>query len=166
MSAIRREHPPRTVRLRGRRTAGLVLTVVLLPAGLSACGIIGGKSNHGDAPVEISAGDATTEPTSVQASPTGSPAPVTATQKTTQVVTSNGVTVTRTGIVVRTETNTQTQTKTKTQQVTKVFTPPAVTNTQTQTQTMTQTATVTETKSVTDTKTVTVTCSGTPPVCK
>ena len=147
-----RRHPerraPRTLRVRGRRLAGVVLTAVLVPSLLGACGLIGGQSNHGAAPVEISAGDAgapTGSPGSgsLATSPTGSGSAVATTQNTTQVVVSGGVTVTKTGIVVRTQTNTQTKTQIKTQQVIKVSTAPPVTDTQTQTQTVTTTETVT-----------------------
>lgn len=166
---------PRTVRVRGRRLTAATLTLVSLPMTLAACGLLGGQTNHGEAPVEISNGavdPGQADPTPPSTPGGGSPSPTDtppadtqsavdpnappqgATSTTTQVVVSAGKTVTRTGIVTRTQINTETMTQVRTQ--VKILTPRAVTNTQTQTQTQTQTETQTQTQTKTETKTMQV----------
>ena len=122
----------RTLHVRGRRVAALALLVIALPPTLAACGLLGGATNHGAAPVQI----ATDQPKQVDATgatvaPVDSGAnggAVTATQRTTQVIVSGGATVTRIGLVTHTLVNTQTFTAVRTQQLTKISIPPPVTN--------------------------------------
>ena len=146
MSATRRTEPggTRTLRLRGRRVAGVALIVALTPVTLAACGILGGQTNHGAAPVEIStdnAGQPTGGSAAAGVDPGSNGGAVTATQNSTQIVTSGGATVTRIGIQIRTQVNTQIRTAVKTQQLTKNVTAPPVTNIQTVTDTVTSTVT-------------------------
>ncbi|HEY6793529.1 MAG TPA: hypothetical protein VI248_02480 [Kineosporiaceae bacterium] len=165
------ESAPRTLRIRGPRLAGAALATALVPWTLSACGMLDNRTNHGAAPVEITAtdaGSAVAPPAGSPTRPGGTPPPGTP-QTTTQVVVSGGQTVTRTGYVFRTNVQTKTQLEmmTQTQMATqiRVTTAPPVTSTVTQTATQTVTDTSTVTKTATTTATVKVTCVGNPPVC-
>jgi hypothetical protein len=146
----------RTVRIRGRRMVAAVAVVAATPLTLAACGVLGGGTNHGDAPVEISQDDGGDQAASSGVDPGTAGGAVTATQPTTQLITSGGVTVTRVGLrtlvntQIRTQVNTKVNTQIKTQQLTKtaVSTRPAVTDFQTVNNTVTRTVTDTITRTV------------------
>jgi hypothetical protein len=145
---------PSAVQLRIPRRAAATLAVAVLPLSLAACGLFGGGTNKGQAPVVIPS-----ESAGPSSSPSGSSASSTSSSAAAVVPT----TVTKTGIVVHNQTLVRTATKTL-PQVTRVVTPAPITLTQTQTQTQTNTVisvppaqTVTKTATKTATKTVTKT---------
>jgi hypothetical protein len=107
---------PRILTFRGGRLVSIALSVVVAPLALAACGLIGGNTNHGAAPVVI--------PTVVESSSADGSSPSSSSAAAEPPPTS---TVTKTGIVVKTQTRIQVTTKT----AIKTSVPPAITLTQT-----------------------------------
>jgi hypothetical protein len=136
---------PHVLRVRGRRTAAVVLTVAVVPFTLAACGLLGGDTNHGSAPVVIPTATAAIASANGASASDGSAGTGAATsgqttQATTQVLVSGGMTTTKTGYIVKTQVNTMTKVATKTlPPQTRMVTQAPVTNTQTVTSTVTTT---------------------------
>lgn len=152
---------PRAFTLNAPRVVMAFVAVVVLPATLTACGLLGGDGEE-QAPVVIP-GDAAADVSS-SVSPTAPTRPANGTPVGANITPVNA-TVTTTGVIVqektRTRTSTQTATETATVMATAIVSLPQVTVTRTpapvtQTETRTETRTETTTKSGAQT-TITVT---------
>ena len=145
----------RVVKLSGRRLASVTLSVLAAPLALAACGMLGGSTNHGAAPVVIPTVVDSAGATDVPSSPSSTTTTTTTTTAATAAAAPPPATVTRTGIIVQTQVQVRTRTATRT------MVPPTVTKTlPPATVTQTQLATVTP-PSVAKTVTITIRCTAT-----